>query len=184
MSFSVTVQPSGRQFQTGSDETILAAGMRQGIGLPYGCKDGACGSCKCKKLSGEVRMDPYQAKALSEAENMLQAGEKDDALALYQEVLDQDPANVKALAGIMRTHLALGQEQAARDQRNWEAQQAEDQRRYDEMMGMQREQWQAQQQLRAPYRAASQRLLNGAFGDTSVIRPYPGASLGDLMSRG
>ena len=54
-------------------------------------------------------------EALSEAENMLQAGEKDDALALYQEVLDQDPANVKALAGVMRTHLALGQEQAARD---------------------------------------------------------------------
>ncbi len=54
-------------------------------------------------------------EALSEAEAMLQAGEKDDALALYQEVLDQDPANVKALAGIMRTHLALGQEQAARD---------------------------------------------------------------------
>jgi len=79
---------------------------------------------------------------------------------------------------------AFLQAQAARDQRNWEAQQAEDQRRYDEMTGMQREQWQAQQQLRAPYRAASQRLLNGAFGDTSVLRPYPGASLGDLMSRG
>ncbi|MBX7201150.1 MAG: thioredoxin [Rhodospirillaceae bacterium] len=54
-------------------------------------------------------------EALSEAEAMLAAGEKDDALALYQEVLDQDPANVKALAGVMRTYLALGQEQAARD---------------------------------------------------------------------
>ncbi len=54
-------------------------------------------------------------EALSEAEAMLQAGEKDDALALYQEVLDQDAANVKALAGAMRTYLALGQEQAARD---------------------------------------------------------------------
>ncbi len=54
-------------------------------------------------------------EALTEAEAMLQAGEKDDALALYQEVLDQDPANVKALAGVMRTYLALGQEQVARD---------------------------------------------------------------------
>ena len=27
-------------------ETILAAALRQGIGLPYGCKNGACGSCK------------------------------------------------------------------------------------------------------------------------------------------
>ena len=65
MSFSVTVQPSGRQFQTGADETILAAGMRQGIGLPYGCKDGACGSCKCKKISGQVVHGNHQSKALS-----------------------------------------------------------------------------------------------------------------------
>ena len=65
MSFSVTVQPSGRQFETGADETILAAGMRQGIGLPYGCKDGACGSCKCKKISGQVVHGTHQSKALS-----------------------------------------------------------------------------------------------------------------------
>lgn len=68
MSFSVTVKPSGRQFQTNADETILAAGMRQGIGLPYGCKDGACGSCKCKKITGEVVHGKHQAKALSDEE--------------------------------------------------------------------------------------------------------------------
>ncbi|MEY2659083.1 MAG: CDP-6-deoxy-L-threo-D-glycero-4-hexulose-3-dehydrase reductase [Pseudomonadota bacterium] len=68
MSFSVTVQPSGRQFETGTDETILAAGMRQGIGLPYGCKDGACGSCKCKKISGQVTHGSHQSKALSAEE--------------------------------------------------------------------------------------------------------------------
>jgi CDP-4-dehydro-6-deoxyglucose reductase len=66
--FSVTVQPSGRAFSTHVDETILAAGIRQGIGLPYGCKDGACGSCKCKLLSGSVRHSLHQAKALSEQE--------------------------------------------------------------------------------------------------------------------
>ncbi|WP_294772241.1 CDP-6-deoxy-delta-3,4-glucoseen reductase [uncultured Rhodoferax sp.] len=63
--FTITVQPSGRAFDATSDETILAAGIRQGIGLPYGCKDGACGSCKCRKLSGEVVHGPHQAKALS-----------------------------------------------------------------------------------------------------------------------
>jgi CDP-4-dehydro-6-deoxyglucose reductase len=46
-------------------ETILAAGIRQGIGLPYGCKDGACGSCKCKKISGTVTHGAHQSKALS-----------------------------------------------------------------------------------------------------------------------
>ena len=68
MSFQIVVQPSGRHFSTAADETILAAGIRQGIGLPYGCKDGACGSCKCKKLAGEVKMAEYQAKALSAEE--------------------------------------------------------------------------------------------------------------------
>ena len=68
MSFQIVVQPSGRHFSTAAEETILAAGIRQGIGLPYGCKDGACGSCKCKKVSGEVKMAEFQAKALSTEE--------------------------------------------------------------------------------------------------------------------
>lgn len=68
MSFQITVQPSGRSFQAEPGEGILAAGIRQGIGLPYGCKDGACGSCKCRKLDGTVTHGTHQAKALSEAE--------------------------------------------------------------------------------------------------------------------
>ena len=68
MSFQISVQPSGRSFQANPDESILAAGIRQGVGLPYGCKDGACGSCKCRKLEGTVVHGPHQAKALSEEE--------------------------------------------------------------------------------------------------------------------
>ncbi len=64
-SFQITVKPSGRLFTATSGETILAAGIRQGIGMPYGCKDGACGSCKCKKLEGIVTHGPHQSKALS-----------------------------------------------------------------------------------------------------------------------
>ena len=63
--FSVTVQPSGRNFTVMKDEAVLVAGIRQGIGLPYGCKDGACGSCKCKLLSGSVVHRTHQSKALS-----------------------------------------------------------------------------------------------------------------------
>jgi CDP-4-dehydro-6-deoxyglucose reductase len=68
MTFSVAVQPSGRTFQTQSNETLLAAGIRQGVGLPYGCKDGACGSCKCKMLSGSLIHGAHQSKALSPEE--------------------------------------------------------------------------------------------------------------------
>ncbi len=66
--FTINVQPSGRSFHANPGEAMLAAGIRQGIGLPYGCKDGACGSCKCKKLEGTVVHGPHQTKALSEAE--------------------------------------------------------------------------------------------------------------------
>ena len=66
--FSVLVQPSGRAFSVEPSETLLAGGIRQGVGLPYGCKDGACGSCKCKKMSGTVVHGNHQDKALSAAE--------------------------------------------------------------------------------------------------------------------
>ena len=65
MSFNITVQPSGRTYVAQADEALLAAAIRSGIGLPYGCKDGACGSCKCKKLEGTVVQGTHQLKALS-----------------------------------------------------------------------------------------------------------------------
>ena len=67
-SFAISVQPSGIQFDAQADESLLAAGIRQGIGLPYGCKDGACGSCKCKLVAGQVQQSNFQRKALSEDE--------------------------------------------------------------------------------------------------------------------
>jgi CDP-4-dehydro-6-deoxyglucose reductase len=67
-SLQVVVQPSGRTFGVEPGEAILPAAIRQGIGMPYGCKDGACGSCKCRKLEGTVVHGPHQSKALSEEE--------------------------------------------------------------------------------------------------------------------
>jgi CDP-4-dehydro-6-deoxyglucose reductase, E3 len=68
MTFTVTVMPSGRSFSVDRDERVLAAAIRQGVGLPYGCKDGACGSCKSKLVAGRVIHGAHQAKALSVAE--------------------------------------------------------------------------------------------------------------------
>ncbi len=64
MPFTVTVQPSGKTFAVERDEPILQAAIRQGIGLPYGCRDGACGSCKCRMLEGRVIHGAHQQKAL------------------------------------------------------------------------------------------------------------------------
>jgi CDP-4-dehydro-6-deoxyglucose reductase len=68
MTFTVTLQPSGRSFDVARDEPILGAAIRQGIGMPYGCKDGACGTCKSRLLEGRVIHGAHQHKALSEAE--------------------------------------------------------------------------------------------------------------------
>ncbi len=66
--FLIRIKPSELSFAAGSAETLLAAAIRQGVGLPYGCKDGACGSCKCRKLSGVVQHGAHQSKALSDEE--------------------------------------------------------------------------------------------------------------------
>jgi CDP-4-dehydro-6-deoxyglucose reductase len=68
MSLNVILQPSQREFAVERDERILAAAIRQGIGLPYGCRDGACGSCKSRLLKGRVIHGAHQQKALSAAE--------------------------------------------------------------------------------------------------------------------
>jgi len=63
---SVTIQPSGQQFQVEDGEAVLAAALRQGLILPYGCKNGACGTCKGRIVSGEFDYGVYQARALTE----------------------------------------------------------------------------------------------------------------------
>ena len=66
--FQISVQPSGRAFATQASEAILTAAIRAGVGLPYGCKDGDCSSCKCKKISGSVVHGPHSDRALSAEE--------------------------------------------------------------------------------------------------------------------
>lgn len=54
MSFTVNITPSGHQFTTEEGETILDAAERQGIALPYGCRNGLCGSCAGTLEQGAV----------------------------------------------------------------------------------------------------------------------------------
>ncbi len=68
MSLTLTVVPANLHFTVERDEAILQAAIRQGIGLPYGCRDGACGSCKSRLLEGRVIHGAHQDKALSAAE--------------------------------------------------------------------------------------------------------------------
>ncbi len=68
MGFKITVQPSRHTFQAEAGESILDAALRQGLMLPYGCRDGACGACRGKVLSGSVDFGKAQEYALAPAD--------------------------------------------------------------------------------------------------------------------
>ena len=68
MPYQVTLQPSGHQFTVTDDETILEAALREGFALPYGCRNGACGACKGKVVSGQFDYGVHQPGALKDEE--------------------------------------------------------------------------------------------------------------------
>lgn len=43
-------------FACGAGETLLQAGLRQGVALPYECATGTCGSCRARVMDGEVEV--------------------------------------------------------------------------------------------------------------------------------
>lgn len=54
MSYKITVKPSGHIFWMEAGETILDAALREGLNFPYGCRNGACGACMGKVITGEL----------------------------------------------------------------------------------------------------------------------------------
>jgi CDP-4-dehydro-6-deoxyglucose reductase, E3 len=68
MSFRVSIQPSNHAFNVPAGDTVLKAGLAEGFNLPYGCRNGACGSCKGKILEGKVDYGQYTTAVLSEQE--------------------------------------------------------------------------------------------------------------------
>ncbi len=66
--FEVTIDASEKTFLVNEGETVLTAALRQGVMLPYSCKNGTCGSCKGKVLSGEVHYPFHPPLALERSE--------------------------------------------------------------------------------------------------------------------
>lgn len=54
MSLNIVVANRELSFVAKKGETVLEAALRQRCGLPYGCQNGVCGSCKGRVLEGRV----------------------------------------------------------------------------------------------------------------------------------
>ncbi|MFM9924899.1 2Fe-2S iron-sulfur cluster-binding protein [Variovorax sp. H27-G14] len=51
----VRLEPSGLDFETDAQTTLLKAAEAAGIELPSSCRNGTCRTCICLRLSGETR---------------------------------------------------------------------------------------------------------------------------------
>jgi len=77
MPHRITIKPSNHAFETrDEDDTVLEAALREGFVIAYGCRNGACGTCKGKVLEGTVDYGTYQADTLTETD-------KQQGLALF-----------------------------------------------------------------------------------------------------
>ncbi|OIQ92284.1 CDP-6-deoxy-L-threo-D-glycero-4-hexulose-3-dehydrase reductase [mine drainage metagenome] len=69
--FQMTTHPDGRSIVVRPGETLLEAGLREGLGMPFECRSGACGRCRCTVLNGRVDHGIYQNSALPDARREL-----------------------------------------------------------------------------------------------------------------
>jgi len=53
MKIAIQSNSGEHRFDCGERETILHAGLRQGVNLPYECATGTCGTCRARVMSGE-----------------------------------------------------------------------------------------------------------------------------------
>jgi toluene monooxygenase electron transfer component len=57
---------NGPEFHCEADDTLLRAGLRAGLGLPYECNAGSCGTCKVELVEGEVTSLRPEAPGLTD----------------------------------------------------------------------------------------------------------------------
>jgi len=61
----ITIDGEPSSFSCAAGDTLLQGGLRAGLGMPYECSVGACGSCKFELLSGAVETLWNEAPGLS-----------------------------------------------------------------------------------------------------------------------
>ncbi len=66
--FHVLVHPDNRFIHVRDGETLLDAGLREGIAMPFDCRNGGCGECKGRVLHGAFDPGAFQPEVLKTAE--------------------------------------------------------------------------------------------------------------------
>lgn len=66
--YTITVEPLGREVECREDQTILDACLRSGVWLPHSCTHGTCATCKAEVLDGEVDHGAASSFALMDYE--------------------------------------------------------------------------------------------------------------------
>jgi toluene monooxygenase electron transfer component len=56
----------GPEYRCATDDTLLRAGLRAGLGMPYECNAGSCGTCKVELLEGTITSLRPDAPGLGE----------------------------------------------------------------------------------------------------------------------
>jgi CDP-4-dehydro-6-deoxyglucose reductase len=88
MPFQITIKPSEHSFACDDGETVLAAAMRADLMIPYGCRNGACGTCKGRILDGAVDYGAHQPGTLTDTE-------KAQGLALFCVAKPKGPLTIE-----------------------------------------------------------------------------------------
>ncbi|NND43971.1 MAG: CDP-6-deoxy-delta-3,4-glucoseen reductase [Xanthomonadales bacterium] len=93
--FQVTISGSQTRFTVREGESVLSAALRQGVMLPYSCKNGTCGSCRGNIEHGEVHYPFHPPLALERAD--IAAG---DALLCQAEPLEDLVVKVREIEAV------------------------------------------------------------------------------------
>lgn len=65
--FQLAFHPGAINVSARPGETLLDAGLRAGLSLPYDCRNGGCGVCECSVLNGKVDHGAFQPAVLTAA---------------------------------------------------------------------------------------------------------------------
>ena len=77
--FQLKIVGSSKGIAVRSGETLLDAGLREGVALPYECRNGGCGVCACTVLEGSVDHGRYQERVAEERQPVRLSGLADSA---------------------------------------------------------------------------------------------------------